>query len=174
MVTTMSSQWPASASSIELSTTSNTRWCRPVPSEVSPMYMPGRLRTASRPSRIWMRAFAVGVVAAAWSRSGSRCRSRACRPARCAALRLGLAHQDLSVIGASQASRLGDRRPLRPNSRAVCAHACCRATRSDPHRHHDVLEVRVARGSSSGAELLESASSSFTMSWLMLASASIR
>src|SRR5512133_3034670 len=54
MVTRMSSQWPASDSSIELSTTSNTRWCRPVPSEVSPMYMPGRLRTASRPSRIWM------------------------------------------------------------------------------------------------------------------------
>jgi hypothetical protein len=26
----------------------------PVPSEVSPMYMPGRLRTASRPSRIWI------------------------------------------------------------------------------------------------------------------------
>src|SRR5471032_2246687 len=24
-------------------------WCRPVPSSVSPMYMPGRLRTASRP-----------------------------------------------------------------------------------------------------------------------------
>jgi hypothetical protein len=54
MVTTMSSQWPASASSMELSTTSKTRWCRPVPSEVSPMYMPGRLRTASSPSRIWM------------------------------------------------------------------------------------------------------------------------
>jgi hypothetical protein len=43
MVTTMSSQWPASASSIALSTTSNTMWCRPVPSEVSPMYMPGTL-----------------------------------------------------------------------------------------------------------------------------------
>ena len=32
-----------------LSSTSNTMWCRPVPSDVSPMYMPGRLRTASRP-----------------------------------------------------------------------------------------------------------------------------
>src|SRR5204862_7579626 len=50
-VTTISSQKPASASSTELSTTSNTMWCRPVPSEVSPMYMPGRLRTASRPFR---------------------------------------------------------------------------------------------------------------------------
>src|SRR5215216_402496 len=50
----MSSQWPASASSMALSTTSNTMWCRPVPSEVSPMYMPGRLRTASRPLRILM------------------------------------------------------------------------------------------------------------------------
>src|SRR5471032_1724622 len=54
MVTWISVQWPASDSSMELSSTSNTRWCRPVPSEVSPMYMPGRLRTASRPSRIWM------------------------------------------------------------------------------------------------------------------------
>ncbi|CFN63682.1 Uncharacterised protein [Bordetella pertussis] len=52
MVTTMSSQWPASASSIALSTTSNTMWCKPVPSEVSPMYMPGRLRTASSPLSI--------------------------------------------------------------------------------------------------------------------------
>ena len=54
MVMTMSSQWPARASSMELSTTSNTMWCRPVPSEVSPMYMPGRLRTASSPSSCWM------------------------------------------------------------------------------------------------------------------------
>ena len=51
MVTVISSQKPASASSTELSTTSNTMWCSPVPSEVSPMYMPGRLRTASRPLR---------------------------------------------------------------------------------------------------------------------------
>src|ERR1041384_790150 len=29
-------------------------WCRPVPSSVSPMYMPGRLRPASRPLRTWM------------------------------------------------------------------------------------------------------------------------
>src|SRR5688572_19148113 len=54
ITTLMSSQWPASASSIALSTTSNTMWCRPEPSEVSPMYMPGRLRTASRPLRILM------------------------------------------------------------------------------------------------------------------------
>src|SRR5580765_5160363 len=51
MVTTISSQNPARASSTALSTTSNTMWCRPVPSEVSPMYIPGRLRTASRPFR---------------------------------------------------------------------------------------------------------------------------
>ena len=43
-------QWPPRASSIELSTTSKTILCRPEPSLVSPMYMPGRLRTASRPS----------------------------------------------------------------------------------------------------------------------------
>src|SRR6266850_6044037 len=54
MVTTISSQKPASASSTELSTTSNTMWCKPVPSEVSPMYMPGRLRTASRPFKTLM------------------------------------------------------------------------------------------------------------------------
>src|SRR5450830_96488 len=56
IVTWISVQCPASDSSIELSSTSNTRWCKPVPSEVSPMYMPGRLRTASRPSRIWIDA----------------------------------------------------------------------------------------------------------------------
>src|SRR5262249_32801247 len=54
IVTLISSQNPASASSTELSTTSNTMWCRPVPSEVSPMYMPGRLRTPSRPLTILM------------------------------------------------------------------------------------------------------------------------
>ena len=47
------SQRPASASSTELSTTSYTRWCRPR-TPVEPMYMPGRLRTASRPSRTVM------------------------------------------------------------------------------------------------------------------------
>ena len=49
-VTSIVSQYPASASSTALSTTSQTRWCRPR-SPVEPMYMPGRLRTASRPSR---------------------------------------------------------------------------------------------------------------------------
>ena len=49
-VTRTVSQCPASASSTELSTTSHTMWCRPR-SPVEPMYMPGRLRTASRPSR---------------------------------------------------------------------------------------------------------------------------
>src|SRR5204862_138629 len=39
---------PAIASSTELSTTSYTRWCRPV-IPVEPMYMPGRSRTGSRP-----------------------------------------------------------------------------------------------------------------------------
>src|SRR6478672_11654353 len=54
ITTLMSSQWPANASSIALSTTSKTMWWSPVPSDVSPMYMPGRLRTASRPLRILM------------------------------------------------------------------------------------------------------------------------
>ena len=49
----MSVQYPAIASSMELSTTSYTRWCSPlVP--VSPMYIAGRLRTASRPLSTWM------------------------------------------------------------------------------------------------------------------------
>src|SRR5262249_27903844 len=48
-ITSMRSAWPASVSSIALSTTSCTMWCRPEPSSVSPIYMPGRLRTASRP-----------------------------------------------------------------------------------------------------------------------------
>ena len=42
---------PAITSSILLSTTSVIRWCRPRWS-VAPMYMPGRTRTASSPSRI--------------------------------------------------------------------------------------------------------------------------
>lgn len=50
IVTSIVSACPASASSTELSTTSYTRWWRPR-SPVEPMYMPGRLRTASRPSR---------------------------------------------------------------------------------------------------------------------------
>src|SRR3954469_7293194 len=73
ITTLMSSQWPASASSIALSTTSNTMWCRPVPSEVSPMYMPGRLRTASRPFRILMLSelYSAGGRAAGFVTSGA-------------------------------------------------------------------------------------------------------
>src|SRR5580658_10890111 len=41
------------ASSTELSTTSQTRWWRPL-GPVEPMYMPGRCRTGSRPSRTVM------------------------------------------------------------------------------------------------------------------------
>ena len=48
-VTSMWSQYPASASSTELSMISQRQCMRPRPS-VDPMYMPGRLRTASRPS----------------------------------------------------------------------------------------------------------------------------
>src|SRR5438067_10854244 len=53
MTTSAESQWPAIASSTELSTTSYTRWWRPR-GPVEPMYMPGRLRTASSPSSTWM------------------------------------------------------------------------------------------------------------------------
>ena len=54
-VTSMVVQWPAMASSTELSTTSHTRWWRPV-GPVEPMYIPGRFRTASSPSRTVMSA----------------------------------------------------------------------------------------------------------------------
>src|SRR3989338_6725079 len=37
-----------------LSRTSNTMWCKPVPSFVSPIYIPGRLRTASSPFKTLM------------------------------------------------------------------------------------------------------------------------
>jgi hypothetical protein len=43
----------AIASSMLLSTISQTSWCRPRES-VEPMYMLGRLRTALRPSSTWM------------------------------------------------------------------------------------------------------------------------
>ena len=36
-----------------LSTISYTRWCRPE-ADVEPIYMPGRLRTASSPSSTWI------------------------------------------------------------------------------------------------------------------------
>ena len=51
MMTSIFEQNPARCSSIELSRTSNTMWCRPR-SSGSPMYMPGRFRTASRPSSL--------------------------------------------------------------------------------------------------------------------------
>ena len=54
MATVMVLQCPAKASSMALSSTSNTMWCRPVPSWVSPIYIPGRLRTASKPLRTLM------------------------------------------------------------------------------------------------------------------------
>ena len=53
-VTLTSVAQPPSASSMPLSTTSYTMWCSPEPSSVSPIYIPGRLRTASRPLRTLM------------------------------------------------------------------------------------------------------------------------
>src|SRR4051794_9116244 len=47
------SAWPFMASSTELSKISQTRWWSP-DEPVPPMYMPGRLRTGSRPSRTVM------------------------------------------------------------------------------------------------------------------------
>ena len=44
---------PAIASSTELSTTSQTKWCNPL-GPVEPMYIAGLFRTASRPSKTFM------------------------------------------------------------------------------------------------------------------------
>src|SRR5262245_46773486 len=71
MVTVISSQKPASASSTALSTTSNTMWCRPVPSELSPMYIPGRLRTASRPFRTLIESEPYSELGRCFSGSGA-------------------------------------------------------------------------------------------------------
>ena len=50
IVTLMVVAPPAKISSTELSTTSYTKWCKPG-RPVEPMYMAGRLRTASSPSK---------------------------------------------------------------------------------------------------------------------------
>jgi hypothetical protein len=42
MIILIFEQCPANASSIALSTTSNTIWCKPVPSSVSPMAVTGK------------------------------------------------------------------------------------------------------------------------------------
>ena len=73
-VTSMRVQAPAMASSTALSTTSHTRWCRPV-GPVDPMYMPGRRRTASRPSRTVMESASYRLGSASgcgrsWARPG--------------------------------------------------------------------------------------------------------
>jgi hypothetical protein len=47
-VTLISDAKPANASSTALSKISQTKWCKPCTS-VEPMYIPGLLRTASRP-----------------------------------------------------------------------------------------------------------------------------
>src|SRR5687767_8780747 len=53
---------------MELSTTSYTRWCRPR-DEVEPTYMPGRLRTASRPFRTWIFPASYCCVMRRWVRA---------------------------------------------------------------------------------------------------------
>src|SRR5260221_14683594 len=65
IVTVISLQKPASASSMALPLASITMWYRPFQSEVSPMYMPGRLRTASSPFSTLM------LSESYWSRGGS-------------------------------------------------------------------------------------------------------
>src|SRR5690606_16453793 len=42
-------------------------WCRPEPSSVSPMYMPGRLRTASRPLSTLMESAPYSGEGTVWS-----------------------------------------------------------------------------------------------------------
>ena len=52
-VTVIWSAYPLKASSIELSTISYTKWCKPRAS-VDPIYIPGRFLTASSPSNTWI------------------------------------------------------------------------------------------------------------------------
>src|SRR5262249_7969053 len=61
-VTWTLSAWPLRYSSTALSTISQRRWCRPLAS-TPPMYIDGRLRTGSRPSRA-VRSAAVYLVGA--------------------------------------------------------------------------------------------------------------
>src|SRR5713226_3667910 len=63
-VTVIASAWSFKYSSTELSTISHTRWCRPFPSTL-PIYIDGRLRTASRPSSTVIESAAVYFEAAA-------------------------------------------------------------------------------------------------------------
>ena len=59
---------PAIASSTQLSAISTIRWRRPV-GPVDPMYMPGRSRTASKPSRTWIwSALYSSLSGACWAR----------------------------------------------------------------------------------------------------------
>ena len=71
---------PAIASSTELSSNSQTRWCRPV-GPVDPMYIPGRSRTGSRPLRTVMSlALYATRVGTSRSRAGDRVRGSEGRP----------------------------------------------------------------------------------------------
>src|SRR6056297_3351802 len=52
-------------------------WCRPEPSSVSPIYIPGRLRTASKPLRTLMESApyssGAGALSAMWKPACSGC-----------------------------------------------------------------------------------------------------
>src|SRR5690349_10596805 len=102
--TAIAVQCPASASSIELSTTSNTRWCRPR-SPVSPMYMPGRLRTASSPSRTLMFSAPYSGACASPLLIAVDCRSRT---QNYTAAGSGLPHSDRLPRGVSESHRHED------------------------------------------------------------------
>src|SRR5687768_8547623 len=69
-VTHIFEAWPFIASSMELSRISQTRWCRPA-LPTPPMYMPGRRRTGSRPSRTVM-SFAVYAMNGVLTLIGTR------------------------------------------------------------------------------------------------------
>src|SRR3990172_4405230 len=92
IVTFIVSHAPARASSIELSTTSYTRWCRALMS-VPPTYMPGRFRTCSIPSSAWIDStpYSAEVLLLAIHESpeidGGRPTTDGCRP-RCIVYRL--------------------------------------------------------------------------------------
>ena len=140
--TSMCVAWPAIASSMELSTTSHTRWWRPRTS-VEPMYMPGRRRTASRPSRTWMESAPYAAALARCRRAVGALGPHAPRAAACSVTALA-SHRSAPLNALVQASQVvvvvpgdGDAAARRPG---VMVTFVPRASR---RRRLHVLDIRV-------------------------------
>ena len=143
------------------------------------MYMPGRLRTASRPSRIWIDAFAV-----AFARAGLVGVDRRLEIGAFLACGAGV---HVVFFGHQLSFRQTLEVPNPPGRRRVRLRCHCaigsRRTLGRAGRRSTARQIRIGittylnvafSGIVISAELFASASSIFTMSWSMLASASIR